>query len=79
LPIEFHFSVFIFFLLCLIPAGDGKKPIEPSKILKSIYTTDSPIAKIGFASNSLCFIRYEAFGVSLTLDPCVADSADLYP
>jgi hypothetical protein len=40
---------------------------------------DRPSKNIGFVSNSRCFIVYEAFGVSLTLDPSVADSAFLYP
>jgi thiaminase len=44
-----------------------------------IYTIDRQSKNIGFASNSQCFIGYEAFGVSLTLDPSVADSAVLYP
>jgi hypothetical protein len=50
-----------------------------AKYLNHYYTTDRQSKNIGFASNSRCFIGYEAFGVSLTLDPSVADSAFLYP
>jgi hypothetical protein len=84
LPIEFHFSVFLFFYCAEFRRATQKKRSSAAKYLnhfirQSFYTTDRPSTKICFASNSGGFIGYEAFGVSVTLDACVADSAERYP